>query len=213
VLVNLVVLGIVFFGVIFPLSVYLAEPDVPLKSYHVLLSQTTQYSSTSKPIGTIQSVASLAEVPFNLPVHMTIEKIHIDASLETVGFTAKGEVDIPKGPTSPAWFEESPRPGEIGNAIIVGHFGWKNNIPAVFDDLDQLVKGDKLSVRDDQGIVQIFVVREMRMYGAHEAAPDVFISRDGKAHLNLITCSGVWNKAKKSYSTRLVVFTDKEIPQ
>jgi len=35
-------------------------------------------------------------------------------------------------------------------------------------------------------------------------------SSDAKAHLNLITCEGVWDKVSKSYSKRLVVFTDRE---
>lgn len=208
-----VVLGIVFFGVIPPRSVYFTDRSIPLRSDHVLLSQSEHSSLTSARIEAIQHIASLGDLDFDLPVHITIEKIHIDAPLETVGFTEKGEVDIPKGPTSPAWFRESPRPGEIGNAIVVGHFGWKDNIPAVFDDLDQLTKGDKISVRDEQGIMQTFVVRKTRTYGQNETAPDVFIANDEKAHLNLITCSGVWDNAKKSYSTRLVVFTDKEKTQ
>ncbi|PIZ82226.1 MAG: class F sortase, partial [Parcubacteria group bacterium CG_4_10_14_0_2_um_filter_41_6] len=40
--------------------------------------------------------------------------------------------------------------------------------------------------------------------------PEVFNSSDGKAHLNLITCTGVWNKEDNAFSERLVVFTDKE---
>ena len=55
-----------------------------------------------------------------------------------------------------------------------------------------------------------FVVREIRTYGKDESAHDVFGSSDGKAHLNLITCMGVWNKTEKTRSERLVVFTDKE---
>ena len=56
----------------------------------------------------------------------------------------------------------------------------------------------------------VFVVREARSYGLNEPAPDVFAAGDDKAHLNLITCEGVWDKATKTYSGRLVVFTDKE---
>lgn len=205
------VLGIMFLGVMFfPMPFHFSYHDTFLRSDHVLSNQTEHYPIVTTRLEAIQGIASLGEVRFDLPVHITIEKIHVDAPLETVGFTEKGEVDIPKGPMNPAWFKESPRPGEIGNAIVVGHFGWKDNIPAVFDDLDQLTKGDKISVRDEQGIVQTFVVRETRTYRQNETAPDVFISRDGKAHLNLITCSGIWDKAIKSYSTRLIVFTDKE---
>lgn len=119
-------------------------------------------------------------------------------------------MDVPKGPNDVAWFNLGPRPGEIGSAVISGHYGWKNNIPAVFDNLHKLRKGDKVYVEDKNGATITFVVRELRTYDQNEDASDVFGSSDGKAHLNLVTCTGTWNKAQKSYSKRLVVFTDKE---
>jgi hypothetical protein len=54
-----------------------------------------------------------------------------------------------------------------------------------------------------------FVVRESRKYDSDVDAPEVFMSQDGKPHLNLITCSGTWNETKQTYSHRLVIFTDK----
>jgi sortase A len=80
----------------------------------------------------------------------------------------------------------------------------------VFDDLHELRPGDKLSVEDDKGTVISFVVREIRSYDYNANAPEVFNSSDGKSHLNLITCEGVWNQATQNYSQRLVVFTDRE---
>ena len=53
------------------------------------------------------------------------------------------------------------------------------------------------------------MVREIRTYDATADATDVFISNDGKAHLNIITCDGAWNKNMNQYSQRLVIFTDK----
>ena len=55
-----------------------------------------------------------------------------------------------------------------------------------------------------------FIVREIQTYSKDEDVPEVFNSSDGKAHLNLITCTGVWNKEDNAFSERLVVFTDKE---
>ena len=145
-----------------------------------------------------------------LPVRLKIPKINVDAALQYVGLTANGEMDVPEDPSDAAWLDRGPRPGEKGTAVIDGHFGWKNDIPAVFDDLAKLQKGDKLYVEDQNGVSTIFVVREVRAYGATENASDVFTSSDGRAHLNLITCEGVWSKVSQSYSNRLVVFTDKE---
>lgn len=144
-----------------------------------------------------------------LPARLKIPKINVDADFVYVGLTSKGVMDSPKGPLEVAWFKSGSRPGEIGSAVIAGHFGWKEGKKAAFDNLQELRKGDKLQVEDEKGRVITFVVRELRSYGEHDNASDVFVSSDGKAHLNLVTCEGVWNKKQKSYSKRLVVFTDR----
>ena len=151
------------------------------------------------------------KVNFPLPVRLRILKINVDATVEYVGLTSDGAMDVPKGPTPVAWYMLGPKPGEIGSAVMAGHSGWRNNIPAVFDDLYKLEKGDKIYVEDDKGVTTTFIVREIRKYDPKADATDVFISNDGKAHLNLITCTGIWNKINKSRSERLVVFTDKEM--
>lgn len=142
------------------------------------------------------------------PVHLTIPAINVDTTLESVGLTSEGAVDVPKDPTHAAWYNLGPRPGEVGNAIIDGHYTWKNHTAAVFDNLYTLQTGDKIYTKDEKGVTTIFSVRELRTYSPDADALDVFTSTDGKAHLNLITCQGTWNRLSKSYSSRLVVFTD-----
>lgn len=145
------------------------------------------------------------------PVRLQIPKIRVDAIIESVGLTSQGAVDVPKGPINTAWYNLGPRPGETGSAVITGHYGvWKNGTPTVFNNLSKLRKGDKVYVKDKKGTTLTFSVREIRKYDPSADAQDVFISNDGKAHLNLVTCEGLWNKASKSYPKRLVVFTDKE---
>jgi sortase A len=147
----------------------------------------------------------------SLPVRLIIPRIGTDAVIEYVGLTPERAMDVPKGPGSTAWFSPGPRPGEAGSAVIAGHFGWKDGIPAVFDNLHTLQKGDKIYVVDGAGNIVTFVVRELRAFGENENASDVFVSTDGGAHLNLVTCQGIWNKDRRSYSNRLVVFADKVI--
>ena len=151
-----------------------------------------------------------AQASVGLPARLEIPKIKVDATLDYVGVTLNGELGVSAGPTNAAWYDQGPRPGQTGNAVIDGHFGYKNHIPAVFDNLHTLQKGDKLYVKDIKGLTTTFVVRELRTYGPDDYAAAVFRSNDGKAHLNLITCQGDWNQAQKSYSTRLVVFADKK---
>jgi LPXTG-site transpeptidase (sortase) family protein len=152
-----------------------------------------------------------AQASSGLPALLRIPKISIDAKIDFVGVTSDGAVGVPKGPTDVAWFDLGPRPGDNGSAVIDGHYGqWKNGGGSVFDDLNKLIPGDKIYVEDTEGMTVTFVVRELHTYGQNEYAPGVFSSGDGKAHLNLITCEGAWIEAQKTYSNRLIVFTDKE---
>lgn len=145
-----------------------------------------------------------------LPVRLIIPAITVDAPLEYVGLAPDGVMGVPESPDNGAWFEQGPRPGEAGSAVIAGHYGWKDGKTAVFDNLHTLQKGDKLHVVNDRGEIVTFVVREIRSYDPQADAGEVFGSSDGRAHLNLITCEGTWNKTQNSYSKRLVIFTDKE---
>ena len=179
----------------------------------LLFSFTSKSSIQSGSAPIIANAAALygqEKMDSGLLVRLIIPKINVDAAIEYVGLTSQGAMGVPAGPTDVAWFDLGPRPGENGSAVIAGHEGWKDNIQAVFDNLYKLQIGDKIYVEDENGSTTTFVVREMQTYGENQDFSDVFRSSDGKAHLNLITCAGAWNKAQKSYSNRLVVFTDKE---
>ncbi len=185
----------VLVALILPLSVPL---EVELQVSPLLFAE-------EKVNGGVESVS----VP--LPAHLRIPRIKVDARVESLGLTKSGALAVPKGPESVAWYNLGTRPGEVGNAVLSGHYGWKNHIPAVFDRLRDVRVGDKLSVENETGQVITFVVREVRLYGASDNAVNVFTSTDGKAHLVLITCAGKWSKASKSYPNRLVVFADREL--
>jgi len=161
--------------------------------------------------GLAKNMASADQAISNvLPVRLIIQNIAVDALIEPVGLTSEGAMDTPKGPADAAWFNQGTRPGEIGSSVIDGHSGWKDGIPAVFDNLNKLGVGDKVLVMDEIGVTSTFVVRKVRTYDPKADASEVFISNDGKAHLNLITCEGTWDPVSKTSSERLVVFTDKE---
>lgn len=146
-----------------------------------------------------------------LPVRLKIPSIKVDATVEYVGTTANGEMDIPKSPGSVGWYKLGKRPGEKGSAVIAGHYGrWKNGEGSVFDDLNKLKEGDSIYVEDENGTTITFIIREFQTLEPDADALAIFASSDGKAHLNLITCEGTWNKNSKSYSKRLVVFADEK---
>jgi len=148
-------------------------------------------------------------VATGVPVRLKIPGIRVDASIRPVGLTANGAMGVPKLPRDAAWYMYGPKPGQIGSAVISGHVNWWNGATSVFARLNTMKIGDKITVQDDKGTVTTFVVRKIASYGLNDDASNVFRSYDGQAHLNLVTCSGVWDRVAKVYSKRLVVFADK----
>jgi len=181
---------------------------VIISSINNVPSVPSSYMDTVKPA---RVMASATPGGLGVPIRIWIPKINVDAALESVGLTPSGAMGVPTGPLNAAWYDLGPRPGDAGSAVIDGHFGWwRNGTPAVFDNLDKLRQGDKFYVEDAAGATVAFVVRESRKFDPMADASEVFNSTDGKAHLNLITCDGVWDSVQKSYSDRLVVFADRE---
>jgi sortase A len=159
----------------------------------------------------VQNTADLSQASFGLPVRLKIPKIDVDSAVESVEFTSDGAMDVPKVVGDVGWFSLGQRPGENGTAVIDGHYGiLKGGKASVFDNLYLLREGDKIYIQDDKGATVSFVVSESKRYDPKASASNVFSSNDGNSHLNLITCEGTWDEASKSYSKRLVVFTDKE---
>ncbi|MEN9621968.1 MAG: hypothetical protein RLZZ67_402 [Candidatus Parcubacteria bacterium] len=142
-------------------------------------------------------------------LRIRIPSVSISASVENVGLTKSGAMDVPKDPMVVGLFSAGKRPGEIGTAVMSGHFGWYKNKPAAFDNLGSVQIGDKIYIEEGASKI-VFIVQSTHFYGKDEVVPEVFYSNDGKAHLNLITCSGAWSATEMSYSDRWVVFSEKD---
>lgn len=170
---------------------------------------------TDQPSKTWQELVTENASPIvnaGLPARLKIPAINVDSAIETVGLTTDGAVGIPKNPANAAWYNLGPRPGDIGSAVITGHINWYYGQTGVFVNLSKVKIGDKIIVQDDKGAEISFMVNDIRSYDAAADAVDVFISNDGKAHLNLITCEGDWDRNSQQYTKRLVLFAEKETP-
>ena len=143
-----------------------------------------------------------------LPVRLQIPSINVDAAIEDAFITPDGRMDVPAGSKNVAWFALGPPPGQIGSSVIGGHYGIDNGTTKVFYNLNKLKIGDHVQVVDDFNKTLSFVVRTVKIYDRNADATEVFLSKDNKAHLNLIACDGVWNKQNDTYPDRRVVFTD-----
>jgi LPXTG-site transpeptidase (sortase) family protein len=147
-------------------------------------------------------------IPSGLPVRLEIPIIGVDSFIEDAYITPQGAMEVPSGTVDVAWFALGPHPGQVGSAVIGGHFGIEDGVPFVFYNLSKLKIGDRIYIIDDEGNTLTFVVSSTALFAANADATPVFTSSDGAAHLNLITCEGVWNEVAGEYPERTVVFAN-----
>lgn len=208
---SLVIAGTLAIGLIFTIVMILIF-DSPVKiSYAKPMPAVAGVSAQAYFIDAIWNVTYPDYKISSLPIRLKIPKIKIDAIVENVGLTPQGAVGVPKKPQNVAWYDLGPRPGDIGSAVITGHYGpWKNGAKSVFNNLNKLRVGDKVYIENDQGEIITFVVRKIKSFDEKASVPELFGINDGRAHLNIVTCEGIWNTKTKSYSARLIIFADKE---
>jgi LPXTG-site transpeptidase (sortase) family protein len=171
----------------------------------IAFSFATANYRESAILGSVENIKQVQTT--ELTPRLVISNINVNTRIESVGLTKLGAMEAPKSPENVAWYNLGPVVGSIGSAVIAGHFGWKEGIPAVFDNLNKLQIGDRVYVKSVNQEVLTFVVQKTKIYDKDADTTEVFISNDKLSRLNLITCEGVWDKDSKVYSDRLVVFT------
>ncbi|EIT84316.1 Peptidase C60 sortase A and B [Fictibacillus macauensis ZFHKF-1] len=142
-----------------------------------------------------------------VPTKLSIPAIHVKASIEKVGVLDNGQLGVPSSEESVGWYKDGVKPGERGNAVIDGHVDSRDG-PAVFFDLKKVTPGDTVMLNDQKGKVLTFVVRNVKSYVTDKAPLPLIFGESKGRHLNLITCTGVFNSEKRTHEKRLVVYTD-----
>ena len=147
--------------------------------------------------------------PAALPVSVNIPAIGVTSELITLGLNPDGTLAVPEpGPDydKAAWFDGSPRPGDVGPAVIEGHVDSAANGPSVFYRLGDLVVGNRVDVTREDGTVVSFTVYEVRVVPKDDFPTfDVYGNTDAP-ELRLITCGGPFDSAAGSYVDNVVVF-------
>lgn len=174
-------------------------------------SATTE--SFEAPSNSLQVVAVHEQrewIP-ELPVRLVIPAIEVDAKVQHVGLSPDDneEMDVPSNFTDVGWYQHGVRPGMRGSAVIAGHLNGKEVPEAVFYDLHTLQIGDEIVIMSEERIEDIFYVVKIETYAYDAPTDEVFVSTDGKARLNLITCSGEWLPEDSVYNQRTVVFAER----
>ena len=121
------------------------------------------------------------------PAHLAIPALGVRADVQHVRSTATG-IEVPQVGRA-GWFDEGPRPGEPGQAVVIGHLDSQTG-PGLFALLPGVQPGTGVSVTDAAGVVHHFkVVGKAQVPKA--TFPSAAVYRpSSRPSLVLITCGG-----------------------
>jgi len=161
--------------------------------------------STSTPDESPPPKASEYKVAADQPKTIIIPSLNIEAYIQKVGVDQHGDVSVPSNINFAGWFVNSVKPGENGLSLVDGHVGGRYNKGA-FKDLIKLQIGSQVNIEYGDGSLRKFEVTDKRELAADKAAPFLFEKqKDINAQLNLITCSGDFDKKTNTFNKRTIV--------
>ncbi len=172
------------------------------------LVRATLYAPDSEVASTtLAALAPSREAePGELPRQLRIPALSIDAFIKHVGITEEGRMATPGNFTDTGWYKYGTVPGFLGSAVIDGHVDNALALDGVFKRLGDLKVGDEIYVDTASSTPLRFVVQEVATYPATEVPLERVFNAKDAARLNLITCTGEWNRDKQEYAERLVVY-------
>jgi sortase (surface protein transpeptidase) len=139
------------------------------------------------------------------PVSLSIPVIDVSTKLIRLGLTASGALQVPSTTSVAGWYTGSSRPGAIGPAVIAGHIDSYQG-PGIFFRLINLHRGDRVYVRRADGTLAVFSVTAVHMYSKSSFPTQSVYGATPDAELRLITCGGVFDRARGSYLSNVVVY-------
>lgn len=148
-------------------------------------------------------------VPPTHPRELIIKKLGINANILPVSTLKDGSIDAPKTAWDAGWYEESALPGTGKGALFIdGHVNDALGTPGIFYKLDSLAAGDIITVERGDHVAINYTVQtvDQRPIAGVDTSQALRSFVPGKEGLNLMTCGGVYDAARKTYDDRVIVY-------
>ncbi|MEI6532649.1 MAG: class F sortase [Candidatus Roizmanbacteria bacterium] len=153
------------------------------------------------------SMPAPTSIPIGIPILISIPRLQLEnVDIQEVTTDSFGKMGIPQDSFSLGWYRDGVRPGELGSAVLAGHYDMSTGAPAIFYNLHTIELGDSIQIQDSNGMFFTFIVEEKKLYHFEEAPIDTIFYRKDAKRLNLITCAGVWDVTQHNYNQRVVVY-------
>ena len=189
-------LALLLFVIWGSLQVHAPQPTAANNIPRTAHSQTTAPASSASP------------APAALPTALSIPVIGVSHSLATVGLNPDGSLQVPSlsDVAVPAWYTGSPRPGDPGPAVIVGHVDSAASGKGVFFDLGDLHIGDQIIISRADGTTVTFLVTNIESVPKATFPTQAVYGNTPDAELRVITCGGAFDTATGHYLNNIIVF-------
>lgn len=171
--------------------------------------QTTVINDVANPDETkpTEEMYSRYVVEPNDPRAIAIKDLGIYGLVQKVGLTENNQIAVPTNIHFAGWYVNSAIPGEKGLSIIDGHVSgatsdgiFKKLVNAKIDQEVMIEFGDKTTKK--------FKIVEVKTVAESQAATELFNQNYNiDNQLNLITCTGKFNKNTQTYEDRVVAVT------
>ena len=139
------------------------------------------------------------------PARLEIPAIGVSTPLVRLGRLPDGTIEVPHAWNTAGWYDQGPRPGQPGPAVLLGHVDSKKG-PAVFYRLRDLRPGDIVRVGLTNGRTLVFRVQRTERYPKDKFPTEAVYFPTLDRELRLITCGGDFDYAKGSYVDNIVVY-------
>ncbi len=136
----------------------------------------------------------------SIPVQLDIPAIGVHTALLSLGLQSDGSLAVPPLDSRNAgWYSNSPTPGEVGPAVVLGHVDSARTGPGVFYDLRTLLPGDAVRVTRADGTVAAFRVDKVARFPKAMFPTAAVYGNIDHPGLRLITCGGAFDRSAHSY--------------
>lgn len=146
--------------------------------------------------------------PVEAPVSVSIPAIGVSSDLLHLGLDPEGALAVPEGDDfdTAAWYDGSPRPGQSGPAVLLGHVSSAARGPSVFFDLAALTVGDTVDVTRADGTVATFEIYDLQQFPKDSFPTAAVYGNTPGPELRLITCAGTVAESTGHYTDNVIVF-------
>ncbi|WP_157842791.1 MULTISPECIES: class F sortase [Bacillus] len=146
------------------------------------------------------------------PVKIQIPKLQVETSIYAAPLSKEGKMEITDNADEVAWFSNGISPGMPGSAVIAGHVDNYTG-PAIFFYLKRLKQGDSIFITDEFGDRLEFIVEKVEKYPYDQAPIQLIFGPSTRRKLNLITCTGKYDRKTNVHAERLVVYSEMKVSE